>query len=43
MALLKLRGQEQFNRERGAHLYVQLRSQIVSLVLKFLRSSVSYS
>lgn len=29
-ALLELRGQEQFTRERGAQLYVQIRSQIVS-------------
>lgn len=28
--LLQLRGQEQFTRERGAHLYIQIRSQIVS-------------
>jgi hypothetical protein len=29
-ALLELRGQEQFTRERGGQLYVQIRSQIVS-------------
>lgn len=29
-ALLELRGQEQFTRERGAQLYVQIRSQIVT-------------
>ncbi len=29
-ALLELRGQEQFTRERGAQLYVQIRSQIVN-------------
>ena len=28
--LLELRGQEQFTRERGGQLYVQIRSQIVS-------------
>ena len=30
MALLELRGQEQFTRERGGQLYIQIRSQIVS-------------
>lgn len=30
IALLQLRGEEQFNNERGGQLFVQLRSQIVS-------------
>jgi hypothetical protein len=34
--LLELRGQEQFTRERGAQLYVQIRSQIVSLTIDFI-------
>ena len=31
--LLELRGREQFTRERGGHLYIQIRSQIVSNVI----------
>ena len=30
LALLELRGQEQFTRQRGTQLYMQIRSQIVS-------------
>jgi len=33
MGLLELRGQEQFTRERGGLLYIQIRSQIVSIAI----------
>lgn len=33
MTLLELRGQEQFERERGGQLYIQSRSHIVSVTL----------
>lgn len=39
--LLELRGQEQFNREGGALLYIQLRSEIVSTSLYFLVADMS--
>jgi hypothetical protein len=35
MALLELRGQDQFTRDRGGQLYVLIRSQIVSSAMTF--------